>query len=49
MKSTDKLAEQKSAKQWAIQVDLGDCALDEFRNRIPRMAHKVCVYNPALP
>lgn len=32
--------EQKSTKQWAIQVDLGDHALDEFHSRIPHMAHK---------
>ena len=49
VKSTDKPTEQKSTKQWAIQVDLGDRALDEFRSRIPRMAHKVCLYNPVFP
>ena len=48
MKSTDKPTEQKSTKQWAVQVDLGDHALDEFHNRIPRMAHKVCLYNPVF-
>lgn len=41
MKSTDKPAEQKSTKQWAVQVDLRDHVLDEFHSRVPRMAHKV--------
>ena len=45
VKSTDKPTEQKSTKQWAIQVDLGDHALDEFHSRIPCMAHKVCLDN----
>lgn len=42
LKSSDKPAEQKSTKQWAIQVDLEDHTLNEFHSRIPRMAHKVC-------
>ena len=41
----DKPKEQKkSAKQWAVQVDLTDSSADEFHNKIPKdkMAHKVC-------
>ena len=48
MKPPDKPTEQKITKQWAVQVDLGDHALDEFHSRIPRMAHKVHLDNPVF-
>ena len=49
VKPPDKPTEQKITKQWAVQVDHGDHALDEFHSRIPRMAHKVCLDNPVIP
>ena len=42
MESADKPAKQEIIRQWAVQVDLGGDALNEFHSRIPRMAHRVC-------
>ena len=48
LKTIDKSTEQRSAKQWAIQANLGDKVLDEFHSKIPQMAHEVCLYSPVF-